>query len=168
MVICGSSCSFTCQRVGLLYLSIIVGLLVDHRRGGGLGILDIKTEGGLSQLKEFRRAIYRDSEPGTRMISSLKYSQIESGLALHLMEDPKLDHSDLAPDVASVPLDHDHVLRCPAQKCTRYLALQDIRGTIAETRSPAGPLLWQGLKHWLSNTSEPLSINTSRYSVRKI
>ena len=44
--------------------------------------------------------------------------------------------------------------------------LKDIRGTIAETRSPAGSLLWQGLKHWLSNTYEPLSIDTSRYSAR--
>jgi hypothetical protein len=62
--------------------------------------------------------------------------------------------------------DRDHVLRCPAQKHTRYLALKNIRGTIAETRPPAGPILWHGLKHWLSNTSEPLSIDTSRYSGR--
>ena len=52
---------------------------------GGLGILDIKIE-EISQLKEFRHAIYGDSEPGTLVISSLKYSQIESGLGLHLME----------------------------------------------------------------------------------
>jgi hypothetical protein len=62
--------------------------------------------------------------------------------------------------------DHDHVLRCPAQRRTRYLALQDIHGTISETRSPAGPILWEGLTHWLSNPSEPLSIDTSRYPGR--
>ena len=44
---------------------------------------------------------------------------------------------------------------------TRYLALQDIRGSISETKSPAGPVLWTGLKHWLSDPSEPLSIDTS-------
>ena len=43
--------------------------------------------------------------------------------------------------------DHDHVLRCSAQKRTSYLALNDIRGSIAETRSPAGPLLCQGIAH---------------------
>ena len=60
--------------------------------------------------------------------------------------------------------DHDHILRRPAQKRTHYLALNDIRGTIAEIRSPAGPLLRQGLNHWLSKTSEPLFIDASRYS----
>ena len=46
-------------------------------------------------------------------------------------------------------------LRCPTQKRTRYLALKDIRGTIAETQSPAGPLLWQGLKYWLPTPLSP-------------
>jgi hypothetical protein len=62
--------------------------------------------------------------------------------------------------------DRDHVLRCPSQGRTRYLELQDIRGSISETKSPAGPVLWEGLKHWLSNSSEPLPIDTSRYSRR--
>jgi hypothetical protein len=48
----------------------------------------------------------------------------------------------------------------------RCLALQDIRGSISETRSPAGPIVWEGLTHWLSNPSAPLSIDTSRYSGR--
>jgi hypothetical protein len=37
---------------------------------------------------------------------------------------------------------------------------------ISETKSPAGPVLWQGLEHWLHHPSEPLSIDTSRYSGR--
>ena len=41
---------------------------------GGFGILDINTEGGLSQLQEFRCALYGDSEPGKLMMYSLKYS----------------------------------------------------------------------------------------------
>jgi hypothetical protein len=38
--------------------------------------------------------------------------------------------------------DHDHVLCCPSQASTRYfLALQDIRNSIEQTKSPAGPVL---------------------------
>jgi hypothetical protein len=64
--------------------------------------------------------------------------------------------------------DHNHVLRRPSQGRTRYLALKDILGTISETKLPAGPILWQGLTHWLYHTSEPQSIDTSRYSGRKL
>ena len=39
---------------------------------GSLSILDIQTEGGLSQIKEFRHALYGDSEPGKLMMYSLK------------------------------------------------------------------------------------------------
>jgi hypothetical protein len=60
--------------------------------------------------------------------------------------------------------DHDHVLRCPSQASTRYLALQEIRSSIEQTTSPAGPVLWAGLAHWLNHPNEPLSIGTSRYS----
>jgi hypothetical protein len=55
---------------------------------GGLGILDIKTEGGLSRIKGFRHAICGDSEPGKLMMYSLKYSQMESGLGSHLWRVP--------------------------------------------------------------------------------
>ena len=44
--------------------------------------------------------------------------------------------------------------------------LKEISGTIFETKSPAGPILWEGLTHWLYSPSEPLSIDTSRYSGR--
>jgi hypothetical protein len=64
---------------------------------GGLRILDIKTESGLSQIKEFRHALYWDSEPGKLMMHSLKYSQMESGLGFHLLEDPKVFISWLTP-----------------------------------------------------------------------
>jgi hypothetical protein len=51
-------------------------------------------------------------------------------------------------------------------KRTRYPALKDVCGTIFETESQSGLILpRQGLTHWLSNPSEPLSIDTtSRYS----
>jgi len=62
--------------------------------------------------------------------------------------------------------DHDHVLRCPSQVSTRYLELQDIRSSIEQRKSLAGPVLWTGLVHWLNQPNEPLSIDTSRYSGR--
>ena len=64
---------------------------------GGLGILDLKTEGGLSQIKEFCHALYGDSEPGKLVMYSLKYSQMESGLGFHLLEDPTVFISWLTP-----------------------------------------------------------------------
>ena len=70
----------------------------------------------------------------------------------------------LCPCCKTTPEDHDHVLRCPSQASTRYLELQDIRGSIEQTTSPAGPVLWAGLAHWLNHPNEPLSIDTSRYS----
>jgi hypothetical protein len=60
--------------------------------------------------------------------------------------------------------DHDHVLHCPLQASTRCLALQDIRSSIEQTTSPAGPVLRAGLAHWLNHLNEPLSIDTSQYS----
>jgi hypothetical protein len=81
----------------------------------------------------------------------------------------KLAQSDdasigLCPCCKTTLEDHDHVLRCPSQASTRYLELQDIHSSIEQTKSPAGPVLWFGLQHWLSNPSKPLSIDTSRYS----
>jgi hypothetical protein len=55
------------------------------------------TEGGLSQIKELCHALYRNSEPGKLMMYSLKYSQIESGLRFHLLEDPTVFISWLTP-----------------------------------------------------------------------
>jgi hypothetical protein len=60
--------------------------------------------------------------------------------------------------------DHDHVLQCPSQAITRYLAMQDICSSIEQTTSPAGPVLCAGLAHWLNHPNEPLFIDTSRYS----
>jgi hypothetical protein len=70
----------------------------------------------------------------------------------------------LCPCCKTTPEDHDHVLRCPSQANTRYLELQDIRSSIEQTTSPAGPVLWAGLAHWRNHANGPLSIDTSRYS----
>ena len=57
--------------------------------------------------------------------------------------------------------------RCPSQASTRYLALQDIRTSIEQTTSPAGPVLWAGLAHWLNHPNEPLSIDTPPRFLKK-
>ena len=55
---------------------------------GGLALLDLRTELGISTIKYMRDAIYKESETGKLMIMNAKYSQIESGLAEPLLENP--------------------------------------------------------------------------------
>ena len=64
---------------------------------GGLDLLDLRTEVGISQLKYMRDAIYTDSEPGKLITMNLKYSQLESGIAKPLLEHPEIYISYLTP-----------------------------------------------------------------------
>lgn len=64
---------------------------------GGLALIDLSTEVGISQLKYMRDAIYSDSEAGKLIIMSLKYSQIEAGIAEPLLEHPHICLSYLTP-----------------------------------------------------------------------
>jgi hypothetical protein len=57
---------------------------------GGLNILDLRTELGISNLKFLRTAIYTGSEAGKLLIMSLKYSQIEAGVPFNLLEQPNV------------------------------------------------------------------------------
>jgi hypothetical protein len=82
----------------------------------------------------------------------------------HVARQPLKTSIGLCPCCKTTLEDSDHVLRCPSQASTRYLALQDIRSSIEQTTSPAGPVLWAGHAHWLNHPNEPLSIDTSRYS----
>jgi hypothetical protein len=69
-------------------------LPTDIRHGplemGGLALIDLRTELGISQLKYLRDSIFSDSESGKLIIMSLKYSQIEAGIAEHLLEHPSI------------------------------------------------------------------------------
>jgi hypothetical protein len=62
---------------------------------GGLDLIDLRTEVGISQLKYMRDAIYTDSEPGKLITMNLKYSQMESGIAESLLEHPHIHISYL-------------------------------------------------------------------------
>jgi hypothetical protein len=64
---------------------------------GGLALIDLRTEVGISQLKYMRDAIYSDSKAGKVIIMSLKYSQIEAGIAEPLLEHPHICLSYLTP-----------------------------------------------------------------------
>jgi hypothetical protein len=64
---------------------------------GGLALIDLRTEVGISQLKYMRDAIYSDSEAGKLIIMSLKYSQIEAGIAEPLLENPQIHLQYLTP-----------------------------------------------------------------------
>jgi hypothetical protein len=57
---------------------------------GGLALLDLRTELGISQLKYLCDAIYSDSESGKLIIMSLKYSQIKAGIQEPLLEHPSI------------------------------------------------------------------------------
>ena len=62
---------------------------------GGLVLLDLRTEVGISQLKYMCDAIYTDSKPGKLITMNLKYSQMESGIAEPLLEHPHIHISYL-------------------------------------------------------------------------
>jgi hypothetical protein len=64
---------------------------------GGLDLLDLRTELGITNLKFMRDSIYRNSAAGTLIILNAKYSQIESGLSEPLLEHPSLHVSYLTP-----------------------------------------------------------------------
>ena len=64
---------------------------------GGLNLIDLRTELGISTLKFFRQAIYSDSEPGKLLLISLKYSQMEAGISEHLLERPDIHIPYLTP-----------------------------------------------------------------------
>ena len=53
---------------------------------GGLNIIDLRTELGISNLQFLRNAIYAGSEAGKLLIMSLKYTQLEAGVSFNLLE----------------------------------------------------------------------------------
>lgn len=64
---------------------------------GGIDLIDLRTEMGISQLKLFRDSVYSGNEVGNTMILNIKYMQLESGLAEPLMEHPDIHISYLTP-----------------------------------------------------------------------
>ena len=67
------------------------------REMGGLGLLDLRTEGGLEMIKYFRHAVYSDSQVGRLLLLQLQTSQLESGLPNPLLEEPTLSIPYLTP-----------------------------------------------------------------------
>ncbi|KAI2499411.1 hypothetical protein MHU86_15056 [Fragilaria crotonensis] len=57
---------------------------------GGLALLDLRTELGISNIKYMRNAIYSASEPGKLMLLNIKYSQIEAGIQEPILEHPSI------------------------------------------------------------------------------
>lgn len=55
---------------------------------GGLNLLDLRTESGISRIRYMFDAIYRKSEAGELLILNVKLSQIETGLQYPLLEHP--------------------------------------------------------------------------------
>jgi hypothetical protein len=55
---------------------------------GGLELIDLRTELGISTIKYMRDSIYSNTEAGKLMVLNVKYSQIESGISEPLLEHP--------------------------------------------------------------------------------
>ena len=64
---------------------------------GGLGLMDLRTEGGIEMIRFFRHAIYKNSQVGQLLRLSLQASQLESGLPNQLLEEPSLNVKYLTP-----------------------------------------------------------------------
>ena len=64
---------------------------------GGLNLVDLRTESGISQIRFLRHAIYSGSEAGKLLLISLKYTQIEAGIQEQLLENPNIYVSYIAP-----------------------------------------------------------------------
>jgi hypothetical protein len=64
---------------------------------GGLALFDLRTELGISSLKNMRDAIYSHAEAGKLMILNVKYLQIESGISVLILEHPGIPISYLTP-----------------------------------------------------------------------
>ena len=57
---------------------------------GGLGLYDLRTEAGIEAIKFLRNSLYCDSEAGNLIRLNLQYSQRESGVGFHLLEQPQV------------------------------------------------------------------------------
>jgi hypothetical protein len=64
---------------------------------GGIDLLDLRTEVGISQMKYLRDAVYSDIEAGRLIVLNIKYTQRESGLSVPLLENPSIHISYLTP-----------------------------------------------------------------------
>jgi hypothetical protein len=64
---------------------------------GGLGLMDLRTEGGIEMLKYFRHQVYRQTEVGELLVLQLKSLQLEAGLLSPLLEFPNIVVSYLTP-----------------------------------------------------------------------
>ena len=58
---------------------------------GGLGLMDLRTEGGLEMIRYFRHSVYKNSQVGQLLLLSLQTSQLESGLPNRLLEETSIE-----------------------------------------------------------------------------
>ena len=57
---------------------------------GGLGLMDLRTEGGLEMIRYFRHSVYKNSQVGKLLLLSLQTSQLESGIPNRLLEETSI------------------------------------------------------------------------------
>ncbi|KAI2505051.1 hypothetical protein MHU86_9407 [Fragilaria crotonensis] len=64
---------------------------------GGLGLMDLRTEGGIEMIKYFRHEVYGNTEVGKLLLLQLQASQLESGVPMQLLAEPSLHIPYLTP-----------------------------------------------------------------------
>jgi hypothetical protein len=64
---------------------------------GGLDLLDLRTEYGISTIKMFRDSVFAMSPIGKMILINLHCSQLESGIGAPLLENPTISISYLTP-----------------------------------------------------------------------
>ena len=64
---------------------------------GGLDLLDLRTEAGISAIQLFRESVFSMSETGKMILINIYHSQLESGRNTHLFERPDIAISYLTP-----------------------------------------------------------------------
>lgn len=74
---------------------------------GSLGLIDLRTEGGIEMIKVFRNSIFSNSKTGQLLLLNLQASQVESGLPNLLLEEPTLRISNLTPTLANLHSAHE-------------------------------------------------------------
>ena len=64
---------------------------------GGLALMDLRTEFGISTIKYMRKAMRSGTEAGKLMILNVKYTKIEAGIKDSILEHPSIHLPYLTP-----------------------------------------------------------------------
>ncbi|KAI2490404.1 hypothetical protein MHU86_24160 [Fragilaria crotonensis] len=85
------------QELGLSSSKLPVAVRHGPISMGGLGLMDLRTEGGIEMVKYFRHEVYGNTEVGKLLLLQLQASQLESGVPMQLLAEPSTHIPYLTP-----------------------------------------------------------------------